>query len=238
MERGFYVEDSPWVEMRDLQWGKLTNGCPVKRVGKGYVFYNQQEFCDDIYIIKSGRVAMCLCTPEGGMRQVVILDQGCIFGQQTLLDNKPNSCLAETVSNVAEVYVMPKSYVRDRVRNDYELVHNFLAQSNRINRLLLTQVELMSFRPSESRVCFYLLHMADQYSIDLDNQRCIQIQFTHQDIADVTGLSRVCVSNIISRLMKENILDKKSGAYYVVQMDRLREKIEDYRSGEPGGAEK
>lgn len=95
------------------------------------------------------------------------------------------------------------------------MTHNILMQSNRINRMLLTQIELMSFHHSEGRVCFYLLHLAEQYSEEKNGQKLLYIRFTHQDIAEITGLSRVCVSNIISGLVKDRILMKKSGLYYV-----------------------
>jgi len=224
-ERRFYQEDSPWVEMKELNWSPLTEGQPGKQFFKGHIFYNQQEHCQNVFIIRRGRVAMCLCTPEGGMRVTMILDQGCMFGNQTIFDSNPNSCQAEVVSDTAEVYVLPKHLVKEKLKTDYGIVHNMLVQSNRINRMLLTQIELMSFRRSESRVCFFLLHMATQYSEEQNNQRILQIHFTHQDIADVTGLSRVCVSNIISKLSKENVLTRKSGANFSVRVDRLRDKI-------------
>ena len=83
-ERVFYQEDSPCVEMKGMSWPTLTEGQVCKRFSKGHILYNQQEFCEDVYIIQRGRVAMCLCTPNGGMRIAVILNEGCMFGHQTL----------------------------------------------------------------------------------------------------------------------------------------------------------
>ncbi len=164
-DRKFYQEDSPWVEMKGLSWPTLTEGRMCKHFSKGHILYNQQEFCDDVFIIKRGRVAMCLCTPDGGMRIAVILNDECMFGHQTLFDNNPNSCQAQVISDEgASIYAIPKAYVKEQIKTDYDIVYNMLAQSNKINRMLLTQVELMSFQRSESRVCFYLMHMADQYS--------------------------------------------------------------------------
>jgi CRP/FNR family transcriptional regulator len=85
----------------------------------------------------------------------------------------------------------------------------------------------MSFQRSESRVCFYLMHMADQYSYQQGKHKVLHLRFTHQDIADASGLSRVCVSNVISGLIKNDILQKKSGTYMVTDIEKLRER---YRS--------
>ena len=92
------------------------------------------------------------------------------------------------------------------------MTHNILMQSNRINRMLLTQIELMSFHHSEGRVCFYLLHLAEQYSEEKNGQKLLYIRFTHQTSPRSPGLSRVCVSNIISRPGKGQDPDEEIGA--------------------------
>ena len=226
-ERKYRQIDSPWIDMSHLDWGPLTDERYARHFFRGHIFYGQQEYSENVFIIKRGRVAMCLCTPEGDMRNTMVLDAGCMFGNQTLFDGNPNSCQAEVVSDEADVYVIPKEEASSRIRDNFQMTHNILMQSNRINRMLLTQIELMSFHHSEGRVCFYLLHLAEQYSEEKNGQKLLYIRFTHQDIAEITGLSRVCVSNIISGLVKDRILMKKSGLYYVVQMDALRQWIND-----------
>ncbi|MDD4310983.1 MAG: Crp/Fnr family transcriptional regulator [Eubacteriales bacterium] len=225
-DRIFYQEDSPWVEMKGLSWPSLTSGQVCKHFPKGYILYNQQEFCDDVFIVQHGRVAMCLCTPSGGMRIAVILNDECMFGHQTLFDQNPNSCQAQVISDEgASIYIIPKALVQEKINSDYDVIYNMLAQSNKINRMLLTQIELMSFQRSESRVCFYLMHMADQYSYQQGTQQILHLRFTHQDIADASGLSRVCVSNVISGLIKDNVLLKKAGTYMVLDIEKLRDRL-------------
>lgn len=226
-KRKYSQIDSPWIDMSHLDWGPLTDERYARHFFRGHIFYGQQEYSTNVFIIKRGRVAMCLCTPEGDMRNTMVLDAGCMFGNQTLFDGNPNSCQAEVVSDDADVYVIPKEEASARIRNNFQMTHNILMQSNRMNRMLLTQIELMSFHHSEGRVCFYLLHLAEQYSEEKNGQKLLYLRFTHQDIAEITGLSRVCVSNIISGLVKDKILVKKSGLYYVVQMDALRQRIND-----------
>lgn len=215
----------------DLNWDMLTDGFNPKKFHKGYIFYNQQELCEDVFIIKSGRVGMHICSPEGSIRTSMILDKGCIFGNQTLFDSRPNSCLAEAVSDEGtEVYILPKKLVQRKLQEDPSVGYNMLIQSNRMNRVLLTQMALMSFLSSECRVCFFLLHMANQYAFERNDCKYMNMRFTHQQIATFAGLSRVRVSNIISGLVKEGILKKSSANYQIMDYDRLRDKAGYYRS--------
>ena len=220
-------EDSPWMLM-EIDWSALTDGVQPKNFKKGHVFYEQDEVSDYVYIVDKGRVALRIFTTEGDARTIITLDEGCIFGNLSLFDDRANSCRAVSVSDEVSIYILPKPIVIKKINEDMTLMHNMLLESNRVNRILTKQMELMSFRNAECIVSFYLMHMANLYSEEhVDGEsghRKLTMKFTHQDIADVTGLSRVCVSNVISDLMKEGIIEKHEGTYILKDTDALQAK--------------
>lgn len=224
-------EDSPWMLM-ELDWSHLTDGKTARTYKKGYIFYEQDEESNFVYVIKRGRVALRILDIDGGSRTIITLDEGCIFGNLSLFDDRANSCRAISVSDTVEVYALQKSFVLECMNRDPLLMQNMLLESNRVNRILTNQLKLMTFRNAESIVCFYLMHMANQYSevqtcSDGEHKR-ITMKFTHQDIADVTGLSRVSVSNIISSLVKQGILDKSEKRYVLLKQEEMESKIAYY----------
>lgn len=227
VERMLKSEDSPWMLM-EIDWSALTDGLQPKVFKKGHLFYEQDEASDFVYIVDKGRVALRIFGSEGDARTIITLDAGCIFGNLSLFDDRENSCSAVSVSDKASVYVIPKRLVIKKINEDSSLMHNMLLESNRVNRILTKQMELMSFRNAECIVSFYLMHMANLYSEEQSagsgSHRKLTMKFTHQDIADVTGLSRVCVSNVISSLMKEGILKKQDGSYILRDLDALKAK--------------
>lgn len=226
-ERILRPEDSPWMLM-NIDWSALTDEFQPKTYRKGHVFYEQDEASGYVYIVDKGRVALRIFTTEGDARTIITLDEGCIFGNLSLFDDRANSCRAVSVSDEVSVYIIPKPYVIRKINEDMALMHNMLLESNRVNRILTKQMELMSFRNAECIVSFYLMHMANLYSEEhVDGEgghRKLTMKFTHQDIADVTGLSRVCVSNVISDLMKEGILEKQEGTYILKDAKALEAK--------------
>lgn len=52
-----------------------------------------------MFIIKSGRVEICLETPEGNKTVLAVLDEGNFFGEIALLENSPRSASAFALSN-------------------------------------------------------------------------------------------------------------------------------------------
>lgn len=226
-EKVIRPEDSPWMLM-EIDWSSLTDGLSIKTFKKGHVFYEQDEASDYVYIVDKGRVALRIFTTEGDARTIITLDEGCIFGNLSLFDDRANSCRAVSVSDEVSIFIIPKHQVIKKINEDVNLMHNMLLESNRVNRILTKQMELMSFRNAECIVSFYLMHMANLYSeeaFDGDSgMKKLTMKFTHQDIADVTGLSRVCVSNVLSALMKEGILDKQEGSYILKNQAALEDK--------------
>lgn len=227
IDRMLRPEDSPWMLM-EIDWSSLTDGFQPKVFKKGHLFYEQDEASDFVYIVDKGRVALRIFGTEGDTRTIITLDAGCIFGNLSLFDDRENSCSAVSVSDEISVYVIPKHFVVQKINEDASLMHNMLLESNRVNRILTKQMELMSFRNAECIVSFYLLHMANLYSEENStgrgSLRTLTMKFTHQDIADVTGLSRVCVSNVISSLMKSDIIKKQGGSYILKDLDALKAK--------------
>jgi CRP/FNR family transcriptional regulator len=221
-------EDSPWMLM-DIDWSALTDGRRPRTYSKGHVFYEQDEVSDNVFIVEKGRVALRIFTTEGDARTIITLDEGCIFGNLSLFDDKANSCRAISVSDEVSVYTIPKGYVIAKINEEPELMHNMLLESNRVNRILTKQMELLTFRNAECIVCFYLMHMANLYSEEVDSdesgRKRITMKFTHQDIADVTGLSRVCVSNVISSLMKNGVLEKADKGCMMCDPVALEERV-------------
>ncbi len=227
-DRILRAEDSPWMLM-EIDWTSLTQGLRPALFKKGHVFYEQDETSDYVFIVNEGRVALRIFTAEGDARTIITLDKGCIFGNLSLFDDQANSCLAISVSDEVSVFTLSKKTVLKRIEEDPYLMHNMLLESNRVNRILTKQMELMTFRNAENIVSFYLMHMANQYSetvhIGENEHKIITMKFTHQDISDVTGLSRVCVSNVISHLMKKEVIKGKEKGRVLSDMKKLKDRL-------------
>ena len=224
-ERQMYLEESPWVKM-DLDWSMLTKGRTPKKFRKGFIFYSEDEIVEHVFIINKGRVELRVSSNNGAIKSALIMDEGCIFGDLTLLDKRPNSCSALVVSDTAEVYYISKTYVIQEMQSNNLIGENLLREGNRIIRLLIAQIRIQSFGNGVDLVCYYLLHMANQYTStsqhDSGDKRSFNLRFTHQDISGMTGLSRVSVSNIMSKMVKDGVLTKRNGFYEIISLEALQ----------------
>ena len=99
---------SPWLKGHMDDWKNLVECSDVKFYKKNTIIFCMGEINNCAYIVKSGRVGMNTYSEEGDEITIAIMENGTLFGEFSLLDNKPNICTAITIKNT-EIYRISRS---------------------------------------------------------------------------------------------------------------------------------
>ncbi len=97
-------------------------------------------------------------------------------------------------------------------------------------RLLSSQIEGLSFDDSYFRVANALVYLTEQYGLKTEKGCRIQLKFTHQEMANLTGSCRVTVTNIFRALSNQNIIQKENGFVIVRDVGKLYRYLDMTRS--------
>lgn len=216
---------SPWLDGAATSLSDLFTEYPDTVFRKGYVFYSQEEYSGYVYLIRQGRICLSIDNVNGDAKDVFIADKGFIFGKLSAFDAYPNCCYAVVVSDEAVVTPVPKSIFLQQMETNTSFCYAIISMMSNTIRTLISQIRLLSFTSSQAKVSYALYHMLRQYSTPSSEGRKINITFTHQEIGELVGLSRVSVSNILSQMVKEGILRKKNGYYFVSDMNAVYQSI-------------
>lgn len=209
--------DSPWLEMEKIDWTCISEHSTLKNYPKGSIVYHQEDNPEYVYLVKSGRVCLDIYGLNGEKRSIFIAETNTFFGELSPIDNLPNLCSATVVSD-ASLYLIPKGVFDDELNKNPAFSTNLLKVMAKKIRLLTAQLKQLSFNDSTYRVCHALMNLTCQYGAPVSNGKYkLKIKFTHQEMANLTGLSRVSVSNILLNLTAEGIIDKEDG--YIVIND-------------------
>lgn len=222
-----FLSHSPWINMHEIDWSDFIKEIQPRAVKKGKILYMEHENPEHVFLIKEGRAALSITSDEKEERIVFIADAGMMIGKLSVIDCMPNSCCATVISDEALIYFIPKRRFQEKMDKDLRFCQNVLQLMTKTIRILLLQIKLLTFDNSMTRVCYALIHLVQQYSSRTDDGDKILITFTHEEIGELTGLSRVSVSNILSGMMKDGIIQKKQGFYYVKDIDAIFSKIGD-----------
>jgi len=195
--------NSPWVDMSYVDWSCITKDYTPKGYKKHEVIYHQQDNPDCVYLVKKGRVRLDIYGFNGEKRSLFIAEAGTFFGELSTIDEMPNMCSA-TAATYSVVYSIPKTRFIEELSKNYDFSFSILKMM------------------SNYRVCYALTSLANQYgSKTSEGYYKLGIKFTHQEMANLTGLSRVSVSNILLNLASEGIIDKDEGFVIIIDMNRL-----------------
>ena len=227
-EKAQVLQVSPWLSENTDYANQLFQDYVPHTYQKGHLFYGQEENSDFVFFLCEGRVCLSIDNPEGDAKDIFIADKGFIFGKLSALDCMPNCCYAIGVSDSVTVKLIPKKHFSELLNTDIRFCHYITAMLTKTVRTLISQIRLITFGSSRTRVSYALYHLINQYSSPHKGGRLINITFTHQEIGELVGLSRVSVSNILSSMVKDGILKKQGGYYFVKDPEAIyRSVLED-----------
>ncbi len=211
---------SPWMKIESHDWSDLTVHGKLKKFKKDTVLYHQQEYSNYVYVVKSGRVKLSVFSKDGSEKSLTIAEKGAIFGEVAALDNQPNVVRAVTLTD-SEIFQIEKEKFKNKIQGNCDLAYKLNHNLIRKIWILTSQIQDLSFKSADVRVIGNLIKLSQKHGINIDDEYKIDVKFTHQEMADLTGLCRVTVSNIMSSLNNQGIIYKKLGYIFIKDMDKL-----------------
>jgi CRP/FNR family cyclic AMP-dependent transcriptional regulator len=210
-----WVEKGVWDTAIFKQYGTS------KSYPKGTCLFLQQQPLTDVYIILSGRIRAYLLSFTGEERHLFVVGSKSSIGECNVwsMDTYVYSAAASTD---VEIIRIPKALFQDIVRNTPGLFELALQSMSQKQNALLIQTQLMSFSSIEERVMFVLAQLGETFGLTSGDKVLITIPFTHQELSQIVGASRVSVSNVMLTLQEKGIISKINKQYHIHTMGQLQ----------------
>ncbi len=190
--------------------------CKVRKFSANDMIYFQGDSPDCFYYLKKGRVRVFMTSVDGDERTLSIASKGELLGEAAFFDKLPRMSGAVAVTDV-EVAPVNREELLSLIGR-YPRLAMFLLeiQAGRV-RELSSQLDSMSFQMADGRIARALLDNIDERSGEL------RVDFTHEQLSDIVGASRVTVSKTLARLRKKGILSTGYRKIVISDVDTLRE---------------
>ncbi len=94
-------------------------------------------------------------------------------------------------------------------------------------RLLTSQVRDLVFHDAKGRLANLLIRFANDFGQDVEEGTMIEIILTHQEIANLLGVSRVTVTKTLNKLIDEGIIKIKERKIYILDDEKLNDLVKD-----------
>lgn len=104
------------------------------------------------------------------------------------------------------------------MQSDYRVLHNFLCSISDRNKFLSERIQSMSFGTIKSKLANYLLKQIKQkQNIEFN------ISHTHQELADMFGVTRPALSRAISQIAETGAIVSHKSHFKIIDEAKLKE---------------
>lgn len=183
----------------------------TRAYSKGEIIYHQGDNAESFFLLKKGKVKVFMTSVDGMEKILNTATSGELLGEGAFFDKQPRVSSASAVTN-SELVVIDKSHLEELIAKYPSLALGLLEiLANRI-RLLSAQLDSMTFMNADSRIAKLLL----------ESEVRGNVKFTHEEIANAVGVSRVTVSKALGRFAKNGCVCTEYGYVKIADRNKLK----------------
>lgn len=196
---------------------------------KGDIIIFQGEAPKHAFVVKEGVIKAYNLSLTGDEKPVAFYKEDAIFPGPWVYDATPSSLYYYEVSSpTAVVYTVKKEDLADFIKNRPELLYNEFRKY--LSEQLGLSIRLNALQHSRaSDKLIYTLHYLAINNGQLIKPKVyeINLDLTHQDFANLTGLTRETAATELNKLKKNGVINYSNGSKYTLNLDKLTQMIND-----------
>lgn len=196
----------------------FTDGRP-KTYPKNQLIHYQGDPLSRIYLVKSGFVKAYTILESGDTRTILLLAAGDIFplafsSTMDWSDYKINY-FYQSLSDV-ELTVLPSETLMAQLRENPAAMNTYMAYLSASNEVIMSQLEVMKNKKAIDKVCMLLPYLISKSGKQIKPDVYeLQLKLSHQELADLSGVTRETTTTLIKQLEKLSIINQKHGHWHV-----------------------
>lgn len=227
---------SSWMESLVFDWTSYKPLGIGVQIRKDEPLFHEAQTASHVYTVISGRVRLCQMSPTGDEKTLLVVGANGLIGEIGLMEGTTyvTSAVGSTDSTLL---ALPLITFRQLFHHDSRFAEYVCQNLSKKAALLAQQATTLSYASAQYRIVNYLLELAHTFGAPHSAGVQIGIRFTHQEMANLVGTSRVTVAQVFSRLEVRKLVKKEGSFFYIPSTDALRQvldqpRVAQFRSGQ------
>lgn len=231
MDRKSYIPDSPYLtdnltDHPEELFLLLSISKSKRYTARGLIYVQGEESKPYFYLVEQGKVKISLLGKDGSEKIIVIQEKNTLFGYAATFDGHPYFHTATAVEETTLRIIHINDFL-NLVERHPKVALLVVVAFARVTRMLVLQIEDFSFLDAEKRVAHMIYKLAYEIGQKTPKGLLMAKKVTQEDIASLTGLSRVSVSLALNHFEDLDILRKKRNIIEVLDIKKLMDFIGD-----------
>lgn len=175
----------------------------IKKFRKNEIILHEENTNEFMYIILEGEAKVIQVTGEGKGIIVTMHKAGDFFGELSLIDGQTAPATVTATRDSVTAIISRKDFY-DLLFGQQKVLENLLHILSLRLREAWKRIQLLNFNNASQRVKMLLLMLSETYGTKSPKGTgtVLNIKLIHQDIADMTGLTRETVTRVLDKWQK------------------------------------
>lgn len=191
-----------------------------KTFRKGEFLYRQGTVDTEFFFILRGRIQIFTGREDGTEFVLEVMGQWAICGEGAAFDGQPRFSSAVAQEDT-EVIVFDAHEVGKAFQFAPDFALALLKITSMKQRVLGIRAQYLASANPESRISELLRRLAELYGRPQDGGVLIDIALTHDQIAAMTGTSRVTITRVLKKLRETNAIQTRGKQIWILDVSRL-----------------
>jgi CRP/FNR family cyclic AMP-dependent transcriptional regulator len=189
---------------------------------KGAILFVEGQEPAGIDVVCAGRVKLFACSRDGKTLVVQVAGPGDVLGVSAVISGQPHEATAETLEPSQVMFVKRDDFLS--LLRDHGEIALRVAQllSSACHRSQRQARALGLSRSAEERLAQFLLDRCDERGEPAGRGVRVRLGLTHDEMAQIIGVSRETVTRILGRLRRRDMLETRGGFLTVKDPAALR----------------
>lgn len=194
-----------------------------KKFEENDLIYMFNESPQKVYLLLEGKAKHVFYDFTGAERTVLIIRAGDIFGEISFLLDQNNITLTQAIEPARALEVKAEKFQKI-LDNNPQVYSYMVTQLARKCKILMLQIRDLAFNDVKFRLVNLLLRLSQQHG-KMDSNKIVEINLnlTHQEIANMIGAYRSTVSKALKILKDENYIECKNKKIRILDYGKLKQ---------------
>jgi CRP/FNR family cyclic AMP-dependent transcriptional regulator len=195
---------------------QISNKVVIKEFSRNELILQEEETNEFMYIILLGKVKAVQTTEEGKEIILAIHRAQEFFGEISLIDGKTSTAAVVSMEE-SLVAIISKDNFYSLLYSQRKVLENLLRIFCLRLRESWNRIHILNFRDAPQRIRMLLKILVTENGEKTPDGLRIRLKLTHQEMADMTGLTRETVTRVLNQWKKEGLISVTPSRYIVLR---------------------
>jgi len=184
--------------LTDKELLQISNRVVIKEFLRNEIILQEEETTEFMYIVLFGKVKVVQITEEGKEILLAIHQSNDFFGELSLIDGRTSAATVLATKDSLVAIISKKNFY-SLIFGQKKVLENLLRILCSRLRESWKRVHILNFRNAPQRIRMLFIFLSNETGKETQGGILLNDKLTHQEIADMTGLTRETVTRVLNK---------------------------------------